>query len=1082
MRIQRRFTETRSRRHSPNTWGALAWLVLALVFASGCEQLKELRDLRDQARSPAAGYRPGASGVDAGVEDDVVVPPRDAGRDPDWRDLGSEVDGGFFPVEDTGPDAPVFEEAPTIFDVFPAVVPTTGGTIVTVQGSRFTWDTEVRLGGQPVAHVDVIDQYELLFMTDEMEAGTYDLKLATPGGTAVFTAAFTAVEPTRVDRVEPAEGPITGGTPVVVYGAGFSRSTRFLVGDREALDVRIVDADEAEMIVPPSDTAGPVSIVAMSNEIGFGVDLFTYYSEPRLDALVPSHGRSSGGESVRVVGAGVDESCAVVFGTLSAPVTRDPLGPLVVTTPGGPAGRVDVALDCGVRGADRIADAFEWVTGEPGFGLRAVVPDTGFRAGGQTVAILGDQLQDVVSVRFGDTEVVPFEREDRVVRVVAPATSPGTVDVTAETAGESDTLPEAYHFVAQPRADLVSPSVGPTAGGWTVVVEGSDLGGVEIVWVDGRSVVPTAVSDSTVTFETSATAGGPADILFEVAGLRVDTGLDLTFADDFSVDRFTPTSGSVAGGTRLYLIGDGFTRSCVVTIDGVPVATDRLGASLLAARTPPHEEGPAEVGLTGCGDGWVGGRTFNYVDPTRLPGGVHGGTMDGVLNVAVVEAGTGAPIEGATVMVDIREDSPFVASTDASGAVTFTDDRLRGPHSVTAFAPERSAETYQNVDVRNVTFVLDQLPSPPCDPATDPDGCAPPPPPPTGEIIGFLTGLDKVGDPPPGATVAARIETTRYSAGYGNPNPGVDSILYENGAFTITTRLGEMALVAQCGWFLEDGTFVPIRLGITRGIFIRESDPAYRTAVDCNIDLEEQVTFKLSNAPALVTPTGEEGEATYPAYFEIAASWDLGAEGHLETLPPVRSTQALFTGGAYPALTGPLEDVSVTFTAGAYDQTQRYPYALTYARVIRQYDRVVTFPDMMPIPTVITPNAGEAEFRDYVEWDYPESARVPDFYYFSISAIGENFPRWVVYVPGHERSLNLADFPAYHEAVGTIRGPGDTGNTMYILLRAVDANAFDYGGFDRYALRSNNWNAMALNYVTVWLGSEVEEPDESVGE
>jgi hypothetical protein len=218
-----------------------------------------------------------------------------------------------------------------------------------------------------------------------------------------------------------------------------------------------------------------------------------------------------------------------------------------------------------------------------------------------------------------------------------------------------------------------------------------------------------------------------------------------------------------------------------------------------------------------------------------------------------------------------------------------------------------------------------------------------------------------------------------------------------------------------------------------------------------------------------VEPDVEAG-VTYPAFFEVAVSFDIGADGVFETLPTIMSTSALFTAGAFPALEGPFATATVDLEATSLDLTARFPYVRSYVRGIVSYDRVITFPGMMPLPVITRPSAEDPYLIDgYVEWDYDSTAPPPDFFYFSVSAAGEEFPRWGIFVPGHQRDLNLADFPEFSDSIGWIPGPGDPGTVINFYIRAIDRTVFDFDAFDRYALRSSGWNSVAVNYQSVIL-------------
>ncbi len=1057
------------------------WVVLVTaisLFLVGCEDLKRLRELRDQATFGAAGLDPEADPI---AIDDGPPPLPDTG--PVDRDTGVAEDAGtdsiFIPVDDARDTGPTFDEPPLILAVYPPAGPADEATIVTVEGARFTWDIEVRLGGELVPRVDVVDEYEFLFVTEPMEPGTYDLKVSTGGGVALYENAFTYLEPLSVSGVEPESGPVSGGLPLTVTGSGFAPSTRFVFGDRAAEDVRILSSGEAEMLLPPSDARGPVTVMAVGSGFTRLNDGFLYTERPELQALLPAVGSTFGGESLRVTGNGISEGCTLVFGAGEAVVERSEIGWLEVQSPGGAPGPADVAVDCGEAGLSYHREAFEFVAADAEQGVRSVWPETGFSRGGALVTLSGVGLDAVDDVYFGAILAPTVQQSEFAIEVVAPAAAAGEVDIALTSDAEELLLTDAFTYVDAPIFDAASPSSGPLAGGWESTLVGAGLDVVDELVLDGRVLEESARGEGGISFQTNPAAGGASDLYARVAGLAVDTGIDLHFRDEVAFDGFSPRSGVATGGTPVYLTGTGFTAGCTVLVEGEPVPTEVVNSFVIVATTPPHEPGWAPVSVIDCADTeWVSPREFQYFDPSLPPGGVGGGDILGEVNVAVIEAGSNAPIEGATVQVRVRSSSPYVALTDERGQVTFTGDDLVGEQTVTAYAEGRSAETYVNVNARSVTLVLNPMPPPPCDPAVE--DCTPPPIP-VGTVIGFLTGLTKLGDPPPGARVGARVETSRYSHNFGNPNPGPEAVLYENGGFTINTRLGEFALIAQCGWFLEDGSFVPTRIGVERGVFIREADPAYRTSIDCNIPLSESATFKLTDAPALVD-AGPESPESFPAFYQVTASFDLGADGVFETLPPIITSDALFTGGAFPAFEGPFETANVDFEATALDLTQRFPYVMSFVRGANSWDRVITFPSMMPLPELVTPSEEDPYLIDgYVEWDYDEAAPAPDFFYFSVSGASETFPRWGVFVPGHQRDLNLADFPEFRESIGWVPSPGSPGTVMVFYIRAIDREVFDFDEFDRYALRSSGWRSVAVNYQSVTLlGDGGDIPDEDV--
>ncbi|MCB9532675.1 MAG: IPT/TIG domain-containing protein [Myxococcales bacterium] len=1034
-------------------------VLLALALGSGgCDALRELRELQDRADVGGTSVPPsGATTVPTGTSEVGV---RDAG------DAGTDL--GNPEVADR--ELPTFDEPPVVVDLYPNVVSSRGGDLVSIEGARFTLDTEVTVGGLAVAQVDLVDPYEILVLTAPMPAGAYSVKLANAVGVALYEGQLFVVDPLTVDGVEPNEGPTRGGPPLRVRGTGFSSSTRVLVGDREATDVRLVDAETLELTLPPAAARGAVDVRAIGATIATAAEAFTYYDAPELTGVAPSVGDTATATAVRLLASGVDDDCEVWFGGGRAPLARDERGRLIATAPGGPAGVVDVVVDCGERGASRLPGGFELVAADGTPRPVRLDPAAVFVEGGAVVTVSGTSLAHAVSVSVDGVSVPIVATGPSSIELVAPPHVEGDAVVAIDFGSGVVREVSPLRYLSRPRFDSIDPEVVDPVGGVDVVLRGDGLRDVAAIRLDGATVAPAAATDTALRFVAPRGSPGFADVLGLVAGLPLDTGLDLTFARGRRVDRVVPSSGPVTGGTIVTVVGDGFGADCVVAIGGRVAATRAIGSVALEAVTPPHAAGTAGVEVLRCGDRIQAPRGFVYVDPAALPGGVGGGGLDGELNVTVVETGTDARIPGVTVMVGVREDSPFVGLTDALGQITFRGDTLRGPVTVTAFAEQRSAETYADVDARDITLVLAQIPTPPCDPS-DPD-CVPPPPEPTGTVIGFLTGLDKIDDPPPGAVVGARLETTRYSPGYPNPDPGFGAVRYDDGAFQITTRLGELALVAQCGWFLADGTFVPRRIGVTRGIFLREGDAPWRTTVDCSIRLDERVSFKLTGAPDLITPDLEAGDI-YPTFYRIDVSYELGADGHIESLPPIQSTSALFDASGFPALEGPLAGTLLTLTASALGEGGTLPVAQSFVRRIGRYDRVVTFPSFITLPTLVRPSEADPTLEGgYLEWAQDDRSRAPDFYQIGLGSASEAFPRWTVFAPGYARSVNLAEFPAYTDALGWLSVPGEPEAYVSIYLRAIELEVFDYDDFNRVALRSSSWRAASAAYWTVFLPVE----------
>ncbi len=951
--------------------------------------------------------------------------------------------------------------APDFGYLAPTSGPIAGGTLVGVWGANFAVDSDVRLAGTPVEDLDIVSPWELWFRTPPAAEGTATLKITTALGAAVAPDAFEYQSGLSVLSVTPSQALQRGGDWVVLGGNGFTDDTRIMIGEREVSGLVRRSTTEIEVQVPPADLPGIVDVIAFDTRFSRLRDSFRYDRRPELNRVIPDVVPAAGGVEVRLDGFGLDETCTLVVGGDEVALSRAPSGWLVAIAPASVPGAVDVSADCGARGASYLADGLRYVAAGGGRSVETVWPGTVFVDGGEVVFVSGSALVDADQVFIGGLEATILSASEYVLDVLTPPLGSGSYDLAVAWGPELISLPDALTYTAPVDFDAITPPAGATTG-WSAAISGSGLAAVDSLFVDGAELEIAAQDEGEILVAVPAGTPGSAEVFAEIGALRVATGLEVSYLSDLGFSGFFPAEGATTGGSTVYVSGSGFTEQCTVLIDDVPTATDVIGSSLIAAVAPPHAEGAAQIRVE-CGTtSWHAPDGFMYVDPTVFPGGVDGGGIDGELRVTVREFGTFAPIEGATVMVQVRESSPFVEVTAADGNVTFSGDELSGPQTITAWAPERSAEAYVNVDAKNVTIMLQQLPPEPelCEPPDSPE-CQPAPET-LAEISGFLEGLGKIIDFPPGTEPRAYVQTTRDSGGIQVPDAGDDHILDGDGSFRLLTRFGDMAIIALCGYEdINTGKFTALYMAVERGVQLLPSSPSWTTTLDCNIPLNQQLTIKLENAPPIVE---SDDPTAFPGEYRATVTLDFGGEGSFNQLPPVTGTTPTFTGGTFPALEGPLFDVTFNVEAGAYPASGSYPRSVSWVYDRSRMDRVISPPTLMPVPRFTVPAEQDGLLIDgYLEWELPPGdGPIPNLYSIRMWGSDAAFGAWNVYVPGHATSFNIADFPDDLQASG--QAPGEPGAVMTVYLRALDLRNFTYDEFTRSSLSRGRTNSEAVYY------------------
>ncbi len=161
------------------------------------------------------------------------------------------------------------------------------------------------------------------------------------GNWATAIGQFTFHEP-EITSISPNHGPATGGTSVDIYGSEFANGgTSVSFGATPAASVTWFDSTHIRAVSPAHDS-GVVHITATT---GAGTsntsssDEYTY--NPVLFSVSPPNGPAEGGQSVTILGAGLNGATAVSFGgTPAASFTVVNSGRIDAVTPAHAGGTV----------------------------------------------------------------------------------------------------------------------------------------------------------------------------------------------------------------------------------------------------------------------------------------------------------------------------------------------------------------------------------------------------------------------------------------------------------------------------------------------------------------------------------------------------------------------------------------------------------------------------------------------------------------------------------------------------------------------------------------------------------------------
>jgi hypothetical protein len=464
----------------------------------------------------------------------------------------------------------------------PARGPVEGGTVLELKGAAFDADLTVLVGGRAAPSVAIVDEATARVVAPPAAdgPGPVDVRVFSKGGEGEIRRGFTYFERPRLVSLDPAFGPLSGGTSAALQGAGLSELTSARVGGAGAV-LAMSDGGIPTLATPRGAAPGPVDVEVASRD---GSDVLPggfVYVDPSAAALavaavLPSGGPAGGGNSARVVGAGLGEATAVLFGGAPAEILGDKTAnALTVSVPAGAAGaRVDVVVRDGSGASTSLAGGYRYA-----LSLVSVSPSSGPAAGGDLVELKGAGFAGGLEVLFGAlaaSEVALVDSSTLRARVPPGA---GTVDVAVRDPTDRlnrDALAGAYVYVEPLTIAHLSPSSGSIAGGTYVRALGRGFApGMELL-IGSTPLKDLVVMDAhTLVGRTPPGGAGAVDV-----SVRKGNQKDLAPGAFTYFDPTSPGGGSTGGPL------DGTLNVTVLNGSGLGYAQPVQGATVMLGVDP----------------------------------------------------------------------------------------------------------------------------------------------------------------------------------------------------------------------------------------------------------------------------------------------------------------------------------------------------------------------------------------------------------------------------------------------------------------------------------------------------------------
>jgi hypothetical protein len=263
--------------------------------------------------------------------------------------------------------------------------------------------------------------------------------------------------------------------------------------------------------------------------------------------------------------------------------------------------------------------------------VTAVSPNYGVLAGGSSVTITGSHFTGASGVAFGATAAGSYAVvSDTAITATTPAGT-GVAIVSVSSGAGTGSATGAFTFADAPTVTQVAPATGPTSGGTTVTITGTNLTGTTSVTFGGIAATAMTVTSATsIAATTPVLAVGTVDVAVTTPGGTATSAGAFTANAPISasggassgsssgggstssspsnsggggsaaeITEVRPAFGATNGGTRVLILGFGFWGATSVTFGGKPVTEFRsIDAATLEVVTPPGVAGWQDVIVT----------------------------------------------------------------------------------------------------------------------------------------------------------------------------------------------------------------------------------------------------------------------------------------------------------------------------------------------------------------------------------------------------------------------------------------------------------------------------------------------------
>ncbi|MEM9977858.1 MAG: IPT/TIG domain-containing protein, partial [Cyanobacteria bacterium P01_D01_bin.2] len=521
----------------------------------------------------------------------------------------------------------------------PTEGPTSGGNTITINGANFGLsqvDGFVQIGSNQCSNY-TWSNTQVSCTVPAGTPGDATLSLSIGGVSADSPVPYVYNTFPTITSVSPTEGPTSGGNTITINGSDFGANQNggsVTIGAFACTDYTWSDTQVTCTV--PAGAPGNAPLV-LTIGAGFATNTVNYFYNtfPAITSIAPTEGPTAGGNTITINGSdfGANQNGGkVTIGPNDCTDYTWSDTQVTCTVPAGTTGNADVVLTIGAGFSTPPVTYFYNTLPT----ISSVSPTEGPTAGGNTITINGSAFgatQDGGQVTIGNNACTNYTWSDTQVTCTVPAGITGFADLVLTIGAGFSTVPINYFYNTLPAISSISPTEGPTAGGNTITINGSDFGANQNggkVTIGFNDCTDYTWSDTQVTCTVPAGVTGNADLVLTIGAGFLTPPVPYLYNTPPAISSISPTEGAASGGNTITINGSNFgatQNGGSVTIGNNACTNYTWSDTQVTCTVPAGTPGSANLVLT-IGAGFSSGAItylylsdpiITFINPTQGP-------------------------------------------------------------------------------------------------------------------------------------------------------------------------------------------------------------------------------------------------------------------------------------------------------------------------------------------------------------------------------------------------------------------------------------------------------------------------------